>query len=242
MTSTLRRVLRSIRWRLGLPMAAEALEIGSDARIVEFYDSRITRTSALIDENHYEHPRVKWALDEARKHRGSLLEIGSGDGALTEILARHFESVVALDVSARSLRVLESKGIPNVECVAALVEKFKPSRSFDCILMSEIVEHLRKPRDVVEACLGWLSPGGALVITTPCGHWESDEHLHEFDMFRLLQLVSSELVEQASIGYIRDRDNRRRWLRATLTTQHSRPARDGFFGMRGRRATRSRRA
>jgi hypothetical protein len=61
--------------------------------------------------------------------------------------------------------------------------------------MSEVLEHVRRPGEVVCRCFAWLAPGGTLLITTPHGHWESNEHLHEFDLVtfsRVLALPEAE--------------------------------------------------
>jgi 2-polyprenyl-3-methyl-5-hydroxy-6-metoxy-1,4-benzoquinol methylase len=119
-------------------------------------------------------------------------------------------------ISAPSLRAVEELGLPNVTTAQGLMENYQPPQSFDWVVLSEVIEHLRKPADAVKICYGWVAPGGSLVITTPNGHWESDEHLHEFSMTSLTQILTPLEPESVKVEYLRDRENRRRWLTAVL--------------------------
>lgn len=227
MSGLLTRVRQSIRWRLGMSVAAPELEKGTDESVSDFYNSRVTGCEFLEDPNHYEYPRAAWVLDQVSG--GSLLEIGCGNGGMTRLLAPRVDRVVAFDVSAPSLRQLEEMQIPNVETVQGLVENFKPERTYNWVILSEVIEHLRDPMSTVRRALEFVSPGGTLVITTPNGHWESDEHLHEFSLQSLVALLAQLPCEGFRASYLRDRDNRRRWLTATVDQADLSPADDDFF-------------
>ncbi|MER3428136.1 MAG: hypothetical protein C4334_08550 [Pyrinomonas sp.] len=217
-----RRLLQAIRWRLGLRVAATELEVGDDGSFAAFYSSRITDCNFLSDPTHYEYPRAKWVLD--RVSGGIVLEVGCGNGGMTRLLASQADLIVALDVSSLSLRELEGLKLPNVEIVQAFIEGYRPDRRFDWIVMTEVLEHVRRPKQVVRHCLSLLKPGGTLLITTPHGHWESNEHLHEFDLVSFGDILVKTEAETIKLGYLRDRENRRRWLIAEVTAPHSPPA------------------
>ncbi len=220
------RITRSVRFRCGLRVAAGALESGDDEAFAAFYQSRVTDCSFLGDPQHYEHPRVQWILKRA--NGGHLLEIGCGNGGMTRLLADVAEHIVAVDISKASLDELAQKGLPNVETVNVTMEQFEPSCRFDRIVMAEIVEHLRQPSVLVTKCVRWLKPGGSLLLTTPNGHWETDEHLHEFSLQTFMKLFVSSKAEAIQVGYLRDRDERRRWLVAQITAPASPPRPDEF--------------
>jgi ubiquinone/menaquinone biosynthesis C-methylase UbiE len=225
-----------MRWRLGMRVAAPALESGNPDQIARFYDARVTECRFLSDPAHYEHPRAQWVVD--RVSGGSLLEVGCGDGGMTVQLAPRVDTLLALDVSRPSLAALEQLQLANVRTVHGMVETFESEQRFDRVVMSEVVEHLPHPRAAVEASLRFLGPGGRLLVTTPHGHWESDEHLHEFSFSSFLDLFRVPEVERLEVGYIRDRENRRRWLYAVAERAKTPPATDDFFSpiaMRRRR-------
>jgi 2-polyprenyl-3-methyl-5-hydroxy-6-metoxy-1,4-benzoquinol methylase len=170
---------------------------------------------------------------------GSLLEIGAGNGGMTRLLAPKVSSLTAFDVSAPSLKQIDEMGLANVQTAQGLIETFEPGRQFEQMVMSEVIEHLREPKKAVLKAFEWLAPGGRFILTTPNGHWESDEHLHEFTLSAFSNILIETGCEALDVGYLRDRDNRRRWLTAVLRKPLSDPEADDFFD---RRATARKRA
>lgn len=210
-------VSHRVRARLGMRVAAEQLESGTDDDVATFYNARVTDCTFLDDPEHYEHPRALWLLDRDWRG-GSALEIGCGNGGFTRLLAPRTDHVVALDVSRPSLDELSALHLPNVEVAQGLIEQYRPAERFDWIVMSEVIEHLRHPRMVIATVITFLRPGGTLLVTTPLGHWDSHEHLHEFDLRSFAGLFAVDPVESHRIAFLRDRDGRRRWLTAEVTT------------------------
>lgn len=207
-------------------VAAPELEKGTDESILQFYNGRITDCSFVGDPRHYEYPRVKWIKENISG--GSLLELGCGNGGMTRLLADVADRMVALDVSSASLKVVSAIGLRNVEVVHSLVEQYHPEKTFDWIVMCEVLEHLRNPHDVVTQLLTLLAPGGSLLLTTPNRHWESNEHLHEFDFASLSKILARTNAERFTVEYLRDKDNRRRWLAARVESPSTSPTLDDF--------------
>lgn len=172
---------------------------------------------------------------------GDLLEVGCGDGGMTLLLAPRVSQLLAVDVSSPSLAAVRALGLPNVQTAEALVEDFVPGRAFDRVVLSEVLEHLRRPERVLERCFGWLNPGGRLLVTTPNGHWESDEHLQEFNFSRFGDLFTRLGAEEVTIAYLRDAAGRRRWLTASVVAPSTAPTPDDFFDRRAVAAARARR-
>lgn len=227
MFDLIRKINRSLRWRLGLNAVAPELEEGTDESVSNFYNNRVTACEFLDDPEHYEHPRAEWVLSVI--DGGSLLEIGCGNGGMTRLLSPKVERITAFDVSRPSLDELEKLRLSNVITRQGLIENFHTDEKFDWVLMSEVIEHLRKPKETVDKAFEFVVPGGALVITTPNGHWESDEHLHEFSMATFAALLPATGCESFECSYLRDRDNKRRWLTAIVRKEKSPPTPDDFF-------------
>jgi 2-polyprenyl-3-methyl-5-hydroxy-6-metoxy-1,4-benzoquinol methylase len=207
-------------------VASAELEAGNDQGVASFYRKRTTDCTFLSDPGHYEYPRGRWIVRRVRG--GRLLEVGSGNGGMTRLLAPRVEHLVALDVSVPSLAQIAGLGLHNVETANTLVEHYRPQKAFDWIVMSEVVEHLRRPDDVVAQCVDWLTPGGNLLVTTPNGCWESNEHLHTFTFDRFSRMLCRSGVEAVSIAYLRDRQQRRRWLVGRAAVGPQPPAPDDF--------------
>jgi SAM-dependent methyltransferase len=204
------RILQGLRWRLGFRVAAPELEAGDDSSVASFYSGRVTDCSFLSDARHFEHPRARWIIE--RVSGGRLLEVGCGNGGMTALLSPRVEHLVALDVSTPSLSSVAALGLENVETIESLVEHYQPSGKFDWIVMSEVLEHLRSPQALVARCVDWLAPCGSLLVTTPNGHWESNEHLQEFNFEKFAQILVNESAESVVVSYLRDGQGRRRWL------------------------------
>lgn len=106
-----------------------------------------------------------------------LLEIGCGAGNLLLQAAVAGSYPVALDLSMQALtfvqsRLREAQASPESHsgftCTQAIGESL-PFRenSFDCVLLSEVVEHLEAPQISVREAMRVLCPGGRLLVTTP---------------------------------------------------------------------------
>ena len=81
---------------------------------------------------------------------------------------------------------------------------------------------------MIERLVDCLAPGGTLLVTTPHGHWESNEHLQEFTLERFAALLASGGAERSRAGYLRDGAGRRRWLVGEVEAPLEPPADDGF--------------
>jgi SAM-dependent methyltransferase len=157
----LKRLSRSIRYRLGMHVVAPDLEAGADEGVVTYYNSRPSRCSFLQDPEHYERPRIEWILETAKG--GRLLVIGCADGGVSALLATQVGSMVAVDVCEASITELLARGLSNLEAYVGLAEAYEPDLRFDWIIMSEVLEHVRKPYRLVARTLRWLAPGGRLL-------------------------------------------------------------------------------
>jgi 2-polyprenyl-3-methyl-5-hydroxy-6-metoxy-1,4-benzoquinol methylase len=214
--SVLARIRRSLRYRLGRHVVAPDLEDGSDEGVERYYNSRLSDCAFLADPGHYERPRIDWMREKVRG--GAVLEIGCADGTVTAMLAGQAERVVALDLCRESIERLRARGLANVEAVCGFVERYDPGRTFDWIVMSEVLEHLRDPRAVVQRCLGWLAPGGRLLLSSPDGDWEGDaiEHLHAFDHASWSRMIIEAGARDVRTFRIKDRQGLDRWLGAEV--------------------------
>lgn len=106
-----------------------------------------------------------------------LLEIGCGAGNLLLQATVSGSYPVALDLSMQALtfvrsRMEEAQTGPDAPggfaCTRAIGESlpFKDN-IFDCVLLSEVIEHLEAPRISIREAARVLCPGGRLLITTP---------------------------------------------------------------------------
>lgn len=97
---------------------------------------------------------------------GDALDLGCGDGRLTELLPAR--RVTAADVSAvaleRARRRLEGARLTELEPDAPLP---LADSEFDLVLCAETIEHVRDVQLLLSEARRVLRPGGALALTTP---------------------------------------------------------------------------
>lgn len=111
-------------------------------------------------------------------HAGSrLLEVGCGAGNLLMQASVAGSYPVALDLSMQALTFVRARfeeatssaAAPEAyACTQAIGEALPfTDGSFDCVLLSEVIEHLEAPQISIREAVRVLCPGGRLLITTP---------------------------------------------------------------------------
>lgn len=94
---------------------------------------------------------------------GRALDLGAGQGALSQALKERGFEVTAADVNAEQFRAV------GVEFAKLDLNKPLPypDQGFNLVLAVEILEHLEAPRAFVREIFRILKPGGLAVVTTP---------------------------------------------------------------------------
>ena len=139
------------------------------------------------------------------KFSGFILDLGTGSGRHGRYLEEKGFDVVGLDISLEQLKKATLKNLVNSSGDKL---PFK-SKLFDCVLCSEVLEHLFQPEDCLKEIKRVLKNGGLACITTPCCNLplrkiaipvyrklagiklEPYEHIHVFDSRNLLNMISN---------------------------------------------------
>jgi 2-polyprenyl-3-methyl-5-hydroxy-6-metoxy-1,4-benzoquinol methylase len=107
--------------------------------------------------------------------RGSLLDVGCGDGMLMARVAPIMTSVAGLDSETNAIRWAKEKLSKFPNCEALLTTSYElpfVDRSFDVVVSGDVIEHLKDPAYHLREICRVLKPEGALVLTTP--KWRPD--------------------------------------------------------------------
>ena len=159
----------------------------------ETYDYFQQSESAVERE---EHNRLhEYILAQIPADAKWLLDAGCGGGWLAKALQHKNKHVVSMDISDVN-PIKATKNVPyptHHGLVADVFELPVKESSIDCIVASEIIEHVSDPKRFLSALTAVLKPGGKLIITTPynerilqslcihCNHLTPhNAHLHSF--------------------------------------------------------------
>jgi len=141
-------------------------------------------------ERHYSPGRTWEAITRGLlgfTHLGDVLDAGSGDGAIAELLAPRARSITCFD---RSEKVLEAARrrlarLPNVAFAPGDVQALPfADADFDQVLLLHVLVYVDEPRRAVAEAARVLATGGTLVVTTLAPHEHREitstfGHVHE---------------------------------------------------------------
>ncbi len=128
----------------------------------------------------------------ASAHRGEIrvLDIGCGNGSQLAIpLAESGYPVTGVDPDRASIDRAQAAAVAGARFFCCLVTDL-PAETFHVVILSEVLEHLSKPQELLHAAMAYLQKGGLLIVTTPNGYgpFEIDSwlyrHLHLDPVFQ----------------------------------------------------------
>jgi SAM-dependent methyltransferase len=126
---------------------------------------------------------------ERKRCELSILDVGCGNGSQLAIpLAAAGYQITALDPHQRSIERGRSLA-PGLNFVHGVVTDLPPVK-FDCVILSEVLEHLHAPEALLRAALGYLADCGILIITVPNGYGEFEIDKRAYQTLRADKLVS----------------------------------------------------
>ncbi len=96
-----------------------------------------------------------------------VLELGSADGLMTEILSRKFKSVHVVEASRRYIKMVDNKNLQNVKVFKSLFEDFESRIKYNDIIMTRVLEHVSSPVRILKKANRWLKPNGRIHIVVP---------------------------------------------------------------------------
>ncbi|WP_010462554.1 class I SAM-dependent methyltransferase [Acidovorax radicis] len=100
---------------------------------------------------------------------GSVLELGPGPGAMTRVLLARGHRVTVVENDPEALEVLKTL---DVEIISGNLDGADwldavKGRQFDTVMACDVLEHLRKPEDVLQRLSEFVAPMGCLLISVP---------------------------------------------------------------------------
>jgi SAM-dependent methyltransferase len=130
---------------------------------------------------------------------GDLLEIGCGYGYLLDEARSFFQRRIGTEFSPQGADIARQTG---AEVFVGGVEQIPPDSQFDCIIATQVIEHIYEPLSFVKQIVGRTKPDGHIILATPDiggvlrklmrRHWPSfkvPEHVLYFNYCTLSSLM-----------------------------------------------------
>lgn len=150
------------------------------------YDERLLPEEAR-DQLIYDEHLVRYELARKLAAGKAVLDVASGEGYGTAILAKVAAKTTGVDLSIEAVAKAKAKyaHIANLEFIADSAESLNkiPSASIDLAVSFETIEHLPDYQSYLAALSRVLKPGGLALISTPnkeLFHEENPYHIKEF--------------------------------------------------------------
>ncbi len=196
-----------------LARVAEVVAARDDA-VQAFFDTAEVRSASTSVAG--ETPAYLAALRALVSPRKRAVDVGTGDGALLDVLAPVFDEVLALDRSEQQLRRARervvSRGYKNVRLQrseydsASLREELAALGGADAVFAARVLHHAPRPLAALRALRELVRSGGALVVLDYQLH--QDERLREqqadvwlgFDRAELLRFAREAGLEDAHVA------------------------------------------
>ena len=126
--------------------------------------------------NAYQQARYDWIIKLSGDVRGrKILDLGCGDGCLVYLLVKNGGLVTGVDNDELGIkfanenlasRLKNSKSNYRFVCSSVYDLPF-PENSFDLVISSEVIEHLKEPNRLLAEAKRVLKSSGKIILTTP---------------------------------------------------------------------------
>jgi 2-polyprenyl-3-methyl-5-hydroxy-6-metoxy-1,4-benzoquinol methylase len=178
-----------------------------DAEVFDYF--QLNLGGATLHENRRLHEIIS---SEVPKNAKNILDVGCGKAWVAEHFCPKGKEVFSMDISTvNPKKAVQTYPFDNHHGVVADVYALPfAENSFDCIIASEIIEHVPNPRAFMDCLVKVLRPGGKLIITTPykekivhhlcihCNHpTPENAHLHSIDENILMDIRPKEDLAKA---------------------------------------------
>jgi SAM-dependent methyltransferase len=118
-----------------------------------------------------------------------VLDVGCGNGSQLAIpLSGGGYQVTGVDPHLPSIE-RGRRLAPAVRFVQGMVSHLPPSK-FDCVIISEVLEHLDAPEVLLASAVTYLSHSGVLIVTVPNGYGEFELDFRLYRALRMDKLVA----------------------------------------------------
>jgi 2-polyprenyl-3-methyl-5-hydroxy-6-metoxy-1,4-benzoquinol methylase len=116
-----------------------------------------------------------------------VLNAGCGSGDLSFLLAALGHTVVGIDPGREYIELARQRGAEGQgRCTfdVASIEEFESADPFDCVIATDVLEHIEDDRTAFRKLAALVRASGRLVITVPAGQWLFGYHDEQLGHYR----------------------------------------------------------
>jgi 2-polyprenyl-3-methyl-5-hydroxy-6-metoxy-1,4-benzoquinol methylase len=147
---------------------------------------------------------IRAAFPNRPPHSISVLDVGCGNGsqlALPLAMKDGFQ-ITGMDTDSRSIehaiRLAGQCANINFECGS--VDDLSNEKLFDVVILSEVLEHLERPVDLLTTSARLMDVSGILIVTVPNGYGEFEIDSWIFRKLRLQKIVDALAEKHEVLG------------------------------------------
>jgi len=124
-----------------------------------------------------------------------VLDVGCGNGSQLALpLARRTPEIqlTGIDTDLRSIEHARqlAQGNANAEFICGRVEDLSEAAPFDVVILSEVLEHMKRPAELLAASARLMDARGIMIVTVPNGYGEFELDSWMFRKLRLQRVVN----------------------------------------------------
>jgi SAM-dependent methyltransferase len=156
------------------------------------YDDQCVKSQDLYAQTKYD-----ILLNYLAGHRRlRILNAGCGSGELCHRLARCGHDVLGIDPEPAYIALAQRHTVVGCTFAVSSIEDYEDLGGFDCVIATDVLEHIADERAAFSKLIGLTRPGGLVLLTVPAGQWLFGYHDEQLGHFRrysrsgLRQLVS----------------------------------------------------
>jgi len=94
----------------------------------------------------------------------NILDVGCGACRLSKILVEKKYNVTAIDSDEKAVEIAKKKGIMGFK---ADISNWKTDTKFDCVIASDVLEHIDDDKRIIKKIHAMLKPSGCLILNVP---------------------------------------------------------------------------
>ena len=161
-----------------------------------------------VSENQNRHPwelsRTSRILKVLKKFhiKGRVLDIGCGDSYFDRRLAGEFKNIQVYGVDIYLKKEIHEERVHAVNSLEHL-----PDCKFDCIIMMDVLEHIKNDKKYLTGILSYLKPDGKVIITVPAFmklyslHDRELRHYRRYDHGSLYRVIKKSGLTEIKWSY-----------------------------------------